>query len=769
MAAERREERIFTAFFHKLFVSFDDFVEFALKKSIFSGKDSFSRLLKARMFVHGIIKARYALLAAFLLAFAPGRALAEAAVSPTASLWADSGFSRVRLVSAVEAVGEGESVSLGLHFRLKKGWKIYWRSPGDAGFPPSLNWSGSKNLDKAVLSWPVPERFSVLGFDTMGYKDEVALPIKATLAKAGEPLSLKVVIDYLACNEICIPLRVNLALDLPPGPPSPSAFTHLINRFAVRVPGDGSAHGLFIEKAELLGAGAALRVSASTTLAFAKPDMYVEGPEGLSFSPPKVKLGGYGKRVTLETSIGGLQNLEEGLAGKSLTITLIDGQRFAEKTLVAQLADAAAAPLAAARTSPGAALGAEPPLLLILAMAIAGGLILNLMPCVLPVLSIKLLGVIKHGGGQRRAVRMSFMASAAGILFSFLVLAGILAALKEAGSVVGWGVQFQHPWFLISMVLIVGLFACNMWGFFTVRLPMWATDLGDKASHIHGLGGSFISGVFATLLATPCSAPFLGTAIGFALSRGVGEIFAIFTALGVGLALPFLLLAAAPGLATRLPKPGPWMLTLQKILGFALAATGVWLLSVLAAQVGLAGAVVIGALTVLAGAALYLTHRLGGKFGRAGAAAVVVLAALAFWTPQGFSPVAPVQASKGADVLDKLWTPFDEAAIGGLVAEGKVVFVDVTADWCITCIVNKTFVLSEGETFKRLSSPSVIAMQADWTLPSDAISEYLARFKRYGIPFNAVYGPGAPDGLVLPELLSQDSVLSAMDKAAGPN
>ena len=680
----------------------------------------------------------------------PGHALAEAA----ASKWADSDFTGVRLISAVEATGGLESVSLGLHFRLKEGWKVYWRSPGDAGFPPRVDWAGSQNLEKAVLSWPAPERFSILGFETLGYKDEVVLPISAIPSRIGEPVSFAAAVDYLACNKICIPVRAELTLDLPAGPPLPSAFVYSIHRYAVRVPGDGAAHGVTIERAEASGGGkdAALRVSASGIIPFVKPDMYIEGPEELQFSAPRVRLSDGGRSALLEVSVSGGKDRNGGLVGKNLTITIVDGARSAERSLTAL---------------PGAALPAaekagQPSLPLILVMALIGGLILNLMPCVLPVLSIKLLGVIRHGGGERRKVRLDFIASASGILFSFLVMAGVLTALKAAGASVGWGIQFQHPWFLIALTLLVTLFACNLWGFFEFRLPNGIYNIGEHSSHAHGLGGSFVSGVFATLLATPCSAPFLGTAVGFAMTRGAAEIFAVFTALGVGLALPFLAMAAAPGLATRLPRPGPWMNSLRRVLGVAMAATAAWLLTVLVAQVGIVAAVVIGVMMTFVGAALYAGRRLG----RASAMVVIALSAAAFVTPNVLFSVAPPSVAGGNGEPELRWTPFDEAAIAGLVAGGKVVFVDVTADWCITCIVNKRFVLAKGQAFARLSGDSVTLMKADWTLPDENISRYLAGFGRYGIPFNVVYGPGAADGLPLPELLTQDAVLTALDKAA---
>ena len=678
------------------------------------------------------------------LVSAPATARAEAA-----SDWVKTEQTAVRLVAATRTVGDAATVVAGLHFRLEEGWKIYWRSPGDAGFPPQLDWAASDNLAFARVDWPAPERFSILGFETMGYKGEVVLPITATLGESGRPLRLKADLKYLTCKDICIPYETKIALDIGAGPPAPSAFAHLINRYAVRVPGDGAGHGLAIERAEVSGSGRdrVLRVEATASQAFRAPDLFVEGPAELIFAKPRVTTTDGGRRAVLEVAVAGTEDLPAPLAGRRLSFTVVDGERGAERTLTVARAD-------------GGAVGVE--FLTILALAVLGGLILNLMPCVLPVLSIKLLGVVGHGGGARGAVRLSFVASAAGIVFSFLLLAAVLTALKQAGLAVGWGIQFQQPWFLVAMTGVIVLFACNLWGFFDIGLPGWMAGADNRAGRVRGLGGHFLTGAFATLLATPCSAPFLGTAVGFALSHGPGQIFAVFAALGIGLALPYLVVAAAPGLATALPRPGPWMVVLRRVLGFALAATAVWLTSVLAVEAGATAAAAIAGLMIAAVGLLYLRHRLAGHARRTVVAGLAAIALIAFVVP-GLSGPAPTDLKAEA-----LWVAFDEGAIAGQVARGKVVFVDVTAEWCITCQINKTLVLYRGEVARRLGGDGVVAMQADWTHPDDAISRYLSGFGRYGIPFDAVYGPGAPRGIPLPELLSADAVLDALDRAQGP-
>jgi suppressor for copper-sensitivity B len=272
------------------------------------------------------------------------------------------------------------------------------------------------------------------------------------------------------------------------------------------------------------------------------------------------------------------------------------------------------------------------------------------------------------------------------------------------------------------------------------------------------------TGIFATLLATPCSAPFVGTAIGFALARGPVEIVAIFLALGLGFAAPYLLVAALPSLARLLPRPGRWMIALRRLLGLLLAGTAVWLLTVLAGEVDRTAVWAIGAISLGIAAALWLRHRLPDGLRLASPAAVGLLAIAAFVAP---AQLASPRTDEVAAVAGGPWRSFDEAAIPTLVREGKTVIVDVTADWCVTCLVNKRLVLESTDIAGRLAEPSVVAMKADWTKPDDAIARYLAGHGRYGIPFNIVYGPGAPDGILLPELLTPTSVLDALSKAAG--
>lgn len=713
-----------------------------------------------------------------------------------ASDWVATDHGAVRLISAVDAVGDGASVPVGLQFRMKPGWHIYWRSPGDAGYPPQVDWSASGNLSAARLYWPAPERFAVLDLQTVGYSDAVVLPIEVAPARPGEALRMRARVDYLTCADICVPYVADLALDLPAGAAIPSAGAHEIARARAAVPGPNGAGALTIDRVALADtpppAGTAadgraagtehatapgqpaplrLTIDLRASAPLADPDVFIESAEPLSFSAPSIEMASDRLTARLSVRVFASDELSGRLAGLPVTVTAVDGDRSVEAAMRIEVPLVTSGNAFGAGAGPaGAAASASPSLPLVLALAVLGGLILNAMPCVLPVLSMKLLAVIGHGGGERRAVRSGFVAAAAGILFSFIVLAAAVIGFRASGAAIGWGIHFQQPWFLTAMVFVVTLFAANLWGLYDVHLPRAFGIVGERSGQIRGLTGHFLTGALATLLATPCSAPFLGTAIGFALAGGPLETLVVFCAVGAGLALPYLAVAAFPSLATRLPKPGPWMKHLRRLLALALAGTAVWLLWVLSARTGAAGAWIVGglaaAMVLLLAGRRRLPPRLQPAAVIAGLALVVAAIATPLTTPSGPAGSGPARSAASGGGHE-VWAPFEPERIPGLVAKGRIVFVNVTADWCLTCKVNERVVLDRDPVRARLSAPTVVAMRADWTTPDDGIARYLARFGRYAIPFDAVYGPKNPDGEALPELLTQDLVLDAIGRAEG--
>jgi len=679
-------------------------------------------------------------------------ALPVAAEAQNASFWAEAPEVRVRLISGVEATGQDGTIPLGLEIALAPHWKTYWRNPGTAGLPVSVDWTGSENFAQATMRWPAPLRFEYAGIESFGYTDRVILPISLGPAQIGAAVSLKARVDMMACEKLCIPFTFNLALDLPAGAATSSEYAGELASWEQRVP-KATHPQLGITDVQRTENGYSLRVTADPPLT--QPDVIVEARSGYVYGKPAFTPGT--PAILTVTRAGeadpSIQDDTE------ITLTLIDGDRALEKTVSVP-----------ATSNPATATATAAPermsLLSALMAAFIGGLILNLMPCVLPVLSLKLLSIVSHGGAPARHVRLSFLASAAGIITSFLALAGIAIGLKQAGMAVGWGLQFQHPAFIITMVGLLTLFSASLYGLLHIPLPRFMADaindtLPAPGQHDNTLLGNFVTGAFATILATPCSAPFVGTALGFALAGGSVDILLTALFMGIGLATPYLLVATFPALAHKLPRPGRWMNWLKIVLGTALLITALWLASTARQQLEQEMAMYV------VGAPLFVLTLLVVKesFSRP----IILLKAVGLLAALLAASSAYEHFTAQDEQVHVRWQQFDQPRIATLVSEGKTVFVDVTADWCLTCHANKKLVLDTEPTTAVLSGANVVAMKADWTRPNDEIAAYLRSFGRYGIPFNVVYGPGAPQGIALPELLSAEVVKEALEKAGTPS
>jgi suppressor for copper-sensitivity B len=419
---------------------------------------------------------------------------------------------------------------------------------------------------------------------------------------------------------------------------------------------------------------------------------------------------------------------------------------------------------AGAEAASGAASAhSERGLLFMLALAALGGLVLNAMPCVLPVLSLKVFSLVKAAGAGRREVVLGALATGGGIVLSFWALATAAVAVRAAGSLVGWGIQFQNPGFVAFLTLVVVLFALNLWGLFEIPLPAGLARLAEGRPK-QGVAGHLWWGIFATLMATPCSAPFLGTAVGFALSQKSTTIFAIFTAVGLGMAAPYLVLAIVPQAASALPKPGAWMETLRGLMGFLLAGTAVWLLYVLSAQIDPVRLAVVEIGLLALGLCAWLLRHAGRPAARVAAAVGLLLVAAA---TLGLAATAPPRsAPEVAGASGRIpWQPWDRTQAEALARAGRLVFVDVTADWCATCKFNERLVLETDAIASLFREHEVVAMKADWTSRDDEITTFLAEHGRYGIPFYVLYRPGA-DAHVFSELLTRTAVTGAIESAA---
>jgi len=649
-----------------------------------------------------------------------------------------------RLISVEDGVATNSgTLSLGLDIKLAEGWKAYWRSPGEVGLPPEISWEGSENLANARILWPAPVRFTAFGIENFGYSKRVVLPIQAVLETAGQAVDLQARVTLLTCSTVCVPHDFTLALAIPAGTGIDAASAGLISEFAERVPLGPDASDIVVETAVI--ADDALYVTARSENAFATPDVFPEMGPTFTFGKPDIRTSDAGTELWAKLP---LLAKEDQLPPLQVTVT--DGSRAV--TATPEWSDAVPnAPFELVANLPDLA-----QILAIAAFAFFGGLILNVMPCVLPVLSIKLTSVLNHADRPAREIRNSFLMSALGVLAFMWVLSAVILVLQSIGVTVGWGLQFQSPVFLTIMFLVLTVFAANLFGIFEISLPSGLQSRLARSSGREGYAGDFATGAFAAVLATPCSAPFLGTAVAFALTGRLIDVILVFTALGLGLALPYLLFAWKPDMVKLMPRPGRWMLVVKWVLAGLLAGTAIWLLWVL---MGVAGVRVAGSVLALAALfVLFATARLPGRLTRP--TALVAVAILSLLLPGTLTP-PPTTREVGQD-----WVAFNRSDIPRLVSQGQTVLVDVTADWCLTCKANKTLVLDRAPVVDRLRDENVVAMQADWTRPDPEISRYLESHNRFGIPFNIIYGPNAPDGIIMSEILTPETVIDALDKAA---
>lgn len=681
---------------------------------------------------------------------------------------------KLRLVTAGNQHTD-KQLLFGVEFFLEPGWKIYWKEAGDTGVPPVFDWKKSHNLKIDTMYWPVPHRTvdTIEGkvFESYTYDTHVLFPVYATLGTSQEEAIAHVDLSYAICKDLCILAQASLSLSVPVGHHD-AAIEKDIHEALMRSPQKEGYRGIYITDVQVVAGNldnkeAVLQVVVNKKGGFSSPGMFAAGGEAIAIAGPEiVPLPHNKEQITLRAPIRLLTSATLPVQQEVL-LMVVDGNQAIEKHVLLEIPAVPAMGIVAeeAGTLENVPSSVKYSLWYIVLLAVTGGFILNGMPCVLPVLAIKLLGIIKHGGKDTHYIRMSLLSTAAGIAISFSGLASIVIAIKAGGQVVGWGFHFQEPKFLITLLLVVTLFAANLWGLFTIQLPSW---LNNKLGNITGeesKGGHFSGGVLATLLATPCSAPFLGTAVGFALLRGNVEIIIVFLAMALGLALPYLLLSIKPAWMGYLPKPGQWIQKVKWFLGALLLITAVWLISILSSQMGKQAGYVL-AIIVTSIMFSFLPGFWKTAFRRKLVFCFLVISSytVPFHIAHQFHGG---HALEQEPVQNGIWQTWKQATVTEKVKEGKVVIIDVTAEWCLTCKANEILVLSSPEIKAALSAPDVIAMRADWTNKNEEITEFLRRYGRIGIPFNIVYGPAAPEGIVLSELLSRKEVLAAIDKARG--
>jgi len=695
------------------------------------------------------------------------------------SLAADAGFAassrastpqvEAELVASAAAIRPGDKIQLGVRQKIIPHWHTYWVNPGDSGLATQIAWRLPDGARAGDIQWPTPGRFKLGPVVNYGYENEVTLLTTVTAPAtlpAGGRFPVRATVDWLVCQETCIPQQVELELTLPVqaagsavGPGSP-----LIEAARAQLP----ASTPWPVEAHASKDALTLRIADARLAArFAS-----QAPGELWFyaeqwgktahdAPQPVTVVGDSLEIRIKP---GDEPPKDGetLAGV-LSIRDDDGQtrgyRIAAPVSVAAGASAVAPPTGDNAGSSDLSVG------MAVLLALAGGLILNLMPCVFPVLSIKALSLLRHAGHDRRLVRLQGLAYTGGVLASFAALGAVLIALKAGGAQVGWGFQFQSPPFVLAVAYLMFAVGLSLSGVFTLGAS--ATGLGASLADKPGYTGSFFTGVLATVVATPCTAPFMGAALGFALGQPAPVLLAVFLSLGLGLALPYLLLCFWPALQRALPRPGVWMERVKQALAFPMYGAAVWLVWVLAQQAGPnAIAIALGGMLAIAFAAwLYDSSRNAHVFARHGSTGLAVLTLLTAL----LGGYAGVQANAATPATAKhAWEPYSKVRFDELRAAGKPVFVNFTAAWCITCLANEKVALSDVGVADAFRQAGITYLKGDWTNQDPQISAHLAEFGRSGVPLYLLYPAGTGSTpQVLPQLLTPTTVLSAI-AAAGP-
>jgi thiol:disulfide interchange protein DsbD len=689
--------------------------------------------------------------------------------------------SEARLVSDVASIRAGEPFTVGLHVTLDEGWHTYWKNAGDAGNGLLATWSLPSGFAADSFAYPIPERIPYPPLVNYGYNDEVVFLATITPPadlEAGRSVRLRLSADFLVCEEICIPAQAERSVELPvrDATPTSSDDAALIRRYVDRIP---------VEYARW--ATRAARTDDGFVLDVAPPEGWEGSLGGAYFFPAdpvlldhvadqpvgRTAAGEYRVRLTESAYLPGEPERIEGIlvlpegafdAAGHRGLVVRAAVAGAEVAWAAEPTEPiAAAGVAAVQGSTAGAAGGMGLLLAVL-FALVGGVILNLMPCVFPILSLKALGFAGRGG-DRAGMRRDGLVFAAGVVLTFLAVAGLLMAVRASGAQVGWGYQLQSPAVVAALAALMFVIGLILAGLF---------EVGASLTRLGGLGGSgegsaFLTGVLATVVATPCTAPFMGAAVGAALVRPPLEGLVIFGALGVGMSAPYMALSFWPALARRLPRPGRWMETFKQVLAFPMFAVAIWLVWVFGLQTGMGGAArLLCGLLLLAFAGWVIGRWPGMAIStrsrwatRALAVGAVILALAAGVTAtSGETPL-----TEGGEVAVVEWQTWSAAALEEHRSAGRPVFVDFTAAWCISCQVNERVALETPSVRRAFAERDVALLKADWTRRDSAITGALASFGRSGVPLYVFYPAGpAAEPVILPALLTPKIVLETLEK-----
>lgn len=680
----------------------------------------------------------------------------------------DTGEVVAELVADVAAIQPGQEFDVALRLEMDPHWHVYWINPGDVGFPPQVEWDLPEGFEVGEFIFPTPERIPFPPLLSYGYEGELFLVAKMTAPESlevGEPVRIQASANWLVCEEACIPGNADLALELP--------VTSTGESLAASNYADDIASTLASLPTEASGGEIATESLGDTLVVTLQwdglegvkledPYFYIEQDSVADSAKPQTfDLNGNVLRIAVpkseyfeepEGGYSGLLYSENGFESAG-------GRSAVRFHVTGDLASMAAPQTAAVSQSFQVGFGQA------LLYAFLGGMILNLMPCVFPVLSIKVLGFVQQSGEDKGKILKHGVLFTLGVLISFWVLAGVLIALRAAGESIGWGFQLQQPAFVIVMLVVMFLFGLSLAGVFEVGTS--AVSLQGKVKGNDYLG-SFFSGVIATAVATPCTGPFMGPALGFALTLSAFQSLTVFTFLALGMAAPYLILSANPSLINKLPRPGAWMETFKQVMAFPMFATCIWLIWLLGGHVGNDGLIfVLGGLLVIAlGAWIYgrwstpsrkaFTRRLSGAI-----AVLVVLGGIWMMLPR------EAGADSGNDVQ---WQAYSPDLVEELSRSGRPVFVDFTADWCLTCKANEIRLFSSDKVKDRIQEMDVALVQGDWTKKDPVITKALEAYGRSSVPLYLLYdGNGGSEPKVLPQVLSPDAFIEYLDEIETAN
>ncbi|MFN9030377.1 MAG: protein-disulfide reductase DsbD family protein [Betaproteobacteria bacterium] len=687
------------------------------------------------------------------------------------------------IVAETTAIVPGQPLNVALRLKHDPHWHTYWQVPGDSGLPTTINWKLPEGWSAGPIQWPVPQRLAIGPLMNFGYEGEILLLTRLTppaSLKPGDTVTLEARADWLICKDVCIPGGADLKLPMTVlAQVGPSRFAPQFAVTRTLVPGKAAVETvqatIEANRIKLAFTKAPGKGEVRKAEFFPLQEARIEPP-----APQVLQSEGNAHALYLRAAQpiaadfkqlagvlvvnGGPANAAQGGWAGTVDVPLVVGT-------VATVGGASAANPATTIVTEGAAAsigfwGA-------VIGALIGGLILNLMPCVFPVLSLKLLSLMQHQR-QEDAAHVKHAASlrahggafAAGVILSFVLLAGLLIALRAGGAQLGWGFQLQTPWVVAALATLFFLIGLNLLGTFEFNLGsgVASSDLAQKLQS-DSLSGSFWTGVLAVVVAAPCTAPFMGAALGYAATQPAAIALTVFAMLGVGMAAPYVTLTLFPKLLAKLPRPGVWMERFKQIMAFPMFATVVWLVWVLAQQTGANGVAWALGACVLVGMAAWafgLMQR-GSKGFRWVAAAAAALGVYALFAGTGPGAVEQAQAVQRSTNAAAGWQPWSTDEVNKQLAAGKPVFVDFTAAWCVTCQVNKQTVLQTASLDKAFDASGVVRMRADWTNRDEAITRELARFNRNGVPLYVLFDPKGT-AHVLPELLTERTVIDALSR-----